>query len=61
MNSLGWVTVLLLVVAFILIGPVLTITALNTLFHLDIELNFATYASATWLTGLFTTAISRSN
>jgi hypothetical protein len=59
MSASGWVTVFLLVLLFIFIGPVLTIYSLNTLFHLNIEFNFATYASATWLTGLFTTAIGR--
>ena len=59
MSTSGWVTVLALVLAFILIGPVLTIYSLNTLFHTNIELDLGTYASATWLTALFVTAINR--
>jgi hypothetical protein len=44
---------IIIIVAAVLIGaPLMTITALNTLFGLTIEFNFMTWLSAFWLSAI---------
>ena len=45
----GGVTLAVLIVLLIAIGPIFTIMALNTLFPLDIPLTVGTWCAALWL------------
>ena len=49
MGTVLFVVLLLAVIAFIMLSPMFTIWALNTLFHLEIPVNFWTYVSMLWL------------
>lgn len=50
----GVVTILVLLVG---LGPILTIMSLNTLFGLNIVINFWTWLSTVWLFGVFATRV----
>jgi len=56
-ESLGIVFVVLLLIALIGLGPVITILALNTLFGLAIAINVWTWLSTFWLSAFFTAAV----
>jgi len=43
------ILIVFLFVALIVIGPLLTISALNTLFHIGIPLTLGTWAATLWL------------
>lgn len=49
---MGWMVILLVCIAFILVSPVITIWSLNTLFHTGIEINWYSYLATLWLTAL---------
>jgi hypothetical protein len=52
--------VILLIVVLLILGPILTIWALNTLFPaLAIPYNFQTWAATVILGGLFTAKVSK--
>ena len=55
-NVFGVTLVIILLIAVIGIGPVLTIMALNTLFGLAIVINIWTWLSVLWLSAFFTVA-----
>jgi len=56
-ESIGIVAVVLLIIALIGLGPVITILALNTLFGLTIAINVWTWLSTFWLSAFFTAAV----
>ncbi len=56
-ESIGIVFVVLLLIALIGVGPVLTMLALNTIFGLTIAINIWTWLSTFWLSALFTVAV----
>lgn len=43
------VFVIVLAIALIFVGPIITIWALNTLFNLNIDTNIATWFAVAWL------------
>ena len=52
-DTLGLMIILFgILVAIVLVSPVITIWALNTLFNTHIETNVLTYLATLWLTGL---------
>ena len=51
-NIMDAILLLLLVIAFILGGPFVTIWALNTLFTLGIPFTFWTWLSVAWIQGI---------
>ena len=55
LDMLGIVGVVTILVLLIGLGPLLTIMSLNTLFGLNIAINFWTWLSCTWLFGMFAT------
>lgn len=48
--------VLVMKIAFFLLGPFITIWSLNTLFEFDIPMNFDTWCAALWIIFLFSIA-----
>lgn len=52
MDALKILFVLVLAIAIVVGGPIMTITALNTLFGLTIEVNFMTWLSSFWLSAM---------
>lgn len=53
-----WLTV---VVTFVLLGPLITIWALNTLFHTEIPFNSSTWVAVFWLMVLLKGVTSSKN
>ncbi len=53
------IAILLLIVVLIAFGPIFSILSLNTLFKLDIPVNFGTWLAALWL-GMFVAAAKSS-
>jgi hypothetical protein len=47
--TLGITGILLLVVGFLIIGPILSIVAVNTLFDTSIPINFWNWVATAWL------------
>ena len=48
--SVGFV--LALIAFLVIVGPIITIWAINTMFNLNIEYTLSTWAAALWLTGM---------
>lgn len=57
MKALGITGLVILLVVLIGVGPILTIMSINTLFGLNIAINFWTWLSTVWLFGLFATRV----
>ena len=54
---LGVAGLVILLIVLIGVGPILTIMSINTLFGLNIAINFWTWLSTVWLFGLFATRV----
>ena len=54
---LGITGLVILLIVLIGVGPILTIMSINTLFGLNIAINFWTWLSTVWLFGLFATRV----
>ena len=60
-NALFVLGIVLLIILLIVVGPLITIWALNTLFPaLAIESTFATWFATLWIAGIFSGHVSRS-
>ena len=57
MKALGVTGLIILLIVLIGVGPILTIMSINTLFGLNIAINFWTWLSTVWLFGLFATRV----
>ena len=57
MKALGITGLVILLIVLIGVGPILTIMSINTLFGLNIAINFWTWLSTVWLFGLFATRV----
>ena len=57
MKALGITGLIILLIVLIGVGPILTIMSINTLFGLNIAINFWTWLSTVWLFGLFATRV----
>lgn len=49
MKALGITGIVVLLVILIVLGPILTLMSINTLFGLNIAINFWTWLSVVWL------------
>ena len=56
-STLGVTGLIILLIVLIGVGPILTIMSINTLFGLNIAINFWTWLSTVWLFGLFATRV----
>ena len=56
-EALGITGIIVLLVILIGLGPILTLMSINTLFGLNIAINFWTWLSTVWLFGLFATRV----
>jgi antibiotic biosynthesis monooxygenase (ABM) superfamily enzyme len=59
MKTSTFVTLLMLVIFAIFIGPVFTIMALNTLFDTQIDLTFGTWFAMAWLHILLASSLAK--
>lgn len=59
MKFLSLTALFLIILALGVLGPMLTIWSLNTLFHFGIPINLATWFSVVWLCVLFKTHVVR--
>ena len=53
MNALMIVGTVLLAIALVILGPIFTILAINTLFNTSIAYTFGTWCASFWLTAVF--------
>lgn len=58
MKTFDAVMWLLLIAALVILGPVITIWALNVVFGLNLVTNFATWFAVFWLQGLIVARVS---
>ena len=56
-EALGITGLVILLIVLSGAGPILTIMSINTLFSLNIAINFWTWLSTVWLFGLFATRV----
>ena len=59
-TGIGVVTIIVLLIILIGVGPLLTIAALNTLFNLSIAYSFWTWLAMLWVQFLMLTKVSKS-
>ena len=52
--KLGIVGIVLIIIVLVLLSPIVTIWALNTMFNLGIPLNIYTWLACAWLTAIIT-------